>query len=390
MPDTNDEDQRKIKIPMVIVILLFIIISLIIGLSIYFYSRNEMVHNFIDEYIFRKEVLAENVPAIDINASNNPYICTVDKYLIVFSKNKMIGYEGENKSFELEMIVNNPIMSSSGKYLIAAENKGKRVYVISSGRIIWQRDMEGEIQDIYINKNGYVAVNLKQSSYTAVIKVFSSEGKELFTNYLASTYAIDLSISNDNKYLAIAEVKTSGIKVESSIKIISMEKAGNGLGDFRVGDYPMVADSLITNIHYQDKNKLVCGYDNKVEVIDNGNITQITEVISQQNLFLDTSMLGNIVTIEKASTGILGSDIQAKIINIDTKEEITYGFESVPKAMTVSDSVVAVNLGTEAYFVNKNGWLIKRYKSNSEIKKIYLCSNYAAVLYREKIEIIKF
>ena len=50
-----------------------------------------------------------------------------------------------------------------------------------------------------------------QAGYKSLIKVFSNTGKELFTNYLASTYAIDVAISNDNKTLAVAEIDANGI-----------------------------------------------------------------------------------------------------------------------------------------------------------------------------------
>lgn len=46
----------------------------------------------------------------------------------------------------------------------------------------------------------------------------------MFKTYLSSSKAVDVAISNDNKHLAIAEVDTSGTIIQSSIKIISIEK----------------------------------------------------------------------------------------------------------------------------------------------------------------------
>ncbi len=45
--------------------------------------------------------------------------------------------------------------------------------------------------------------------------------------FFKSTRVVSTSISNDNKYLAIAEIDTSGTIIQSNIKIISIEKGKN-------------------------------------------------------------------------------------------------------------------------------------------------------------------
>ena len=88
-----------------------------------------------------------------------------------------------------------------------------------------EEEVDGNISQIYVNKNGYVAVVISGTSYKTVIKMYTPEGKEMFTTFLASTRAVDVSISNDNKYLAIAEVDTSGTMIQSYIRIMSIDKA---------------------------------------------------------------------------------------------------------------------------------------------------------------------
>ena len=82
----------------------------------------------------------------------------------------------------------------------------------------------------------------------------------MFTQYLSTTRAIDVSISNDNRYLAIAEIDTSKTVLQSNVKIISIEKAEKNADDYLEKTYSSATGKLITNIRYQDKNKLVCMY----------------------------------------------------------------------------------------------------------------------------------
>lgn len=66
------------------------------------------------------------------------------------------------------------------------------------------------LSQISINKNGYVAVTVVDTSYKTVIEMYDNQGNRLFKTFLSSTRVISTTISNDNKYLAIAEIDTSG------------------------------------------------------------------------------------------------------------------------------------------------------------------------------------
>ena len=66
-------------------------------------------------------------------------------------------------------------------------------------------DLDGNISKININKNGYISLILSEN----IIVTVNPEGKELFRTFLSKTYGVDTDISDDNKYLAIAECITS-------------------------------------------------------------------------------------------------------------------------------------------------------------------------------------
>ena len=53
-----------------------------------------------------------------------------------------------------------------------------------------------------------------------------------------------------------------------------------------------------------------------------------------------------------------------------------------------SDDNIAINLGTEVYFINSKGWLIKQYIANQEVKKVIVSDRLAAIIFKDKIEIL--
>ncbi len=108
-----------------------------------------------------------------------------------------------------------------------AEEKGQKIYLIENKEIKWEQNIEGNISQITVNKNGYVAATIVDTSYKTVVSVYNNQGNHLFNTYLSSTRIVATSISDDNKYLALAEVDTSGTLLQSNIKIISIDDGIN-------------------------------------------------------------------------------------------------------------------------------------------------------------------
>lgn len=358
-------------------------ILLIVVMTI-LYVKNEKVRNFFDVYIFRKEIYENNLDTIYLTEEDANYSYAFDKNIVVLNKNNLDIYNSSaKKEYNLNVEITNPIFDANSKYLVIAEHKGQKIYVIYDNNILWQKNVEGNISNITINKNGYVVAVISDTSYKTVIITYDSSGNELFKKYLATTYAIDVSVSEDNKYVAIAEADFSGTLIKSKVEIISVEeKAEKNI-------YNVDTNKLIINIEYQEKNKLVCMYDNSIHIIENDNDTELLKYDSNNILFVDINFNSNIAQIEKISSGWLNSNSIIKFTNIVHSNSSSYELGGIPKAIYSYRDITAVNLGTEVMFIKTNGWLVKRYKSNQEIQNIILTDSIAGIVYKNKIEIVK-
>ena len=226
------------------------------------------------------------------------------------------------------------------------------------------------------------------TSYKTVIKMYSPQGKELFNTYLSSTRAVDVSISNDNKYLAIAEIDTSGTIIQSNIKVVSIDKASTDPTNSLVNTYKSEENKLITSIKYQEKNKLVCMYTDSIHEIANEKDETLIESKDKKVIFQSILLNGNACQIEEKSSGLFTADSQVNIINIDSKSIKQYTADSIAKELYTYGNIMALNLGTEIEFINTDGWLVKRYVANQEITNIVVSDNLAGIIYRDKIEIV--
>ena len=362
-------------------------VSLILLISLYIANQN--VREFFDRYIFRKEIMQDNVVAIDLRSEESEFVYAYDKYITVLSKNKLSCYTNSgNVGCELEVAINKPIYSANNRFLCIAEEKGKKVYLISGSNILWQKDVEGEITKVNVNKNGYVSIILTGTSYKSIIITFSSEGKELFKTYLSSTVATITDISNDNKYLAIGETNTSGTVIQSSIKIISMEKASSDPSNSVVYTYIGDNNELLINIKYQEKGNLVCLYDNSIHVIEKEQDSKLLDINENATQF-DINLKNNIVQVVEKPSGLFTANIEVLITNVYHKTENIYKLNSSAKGVYTYGDVIAINIGSEVHFISTNGWLLKKYVSRQEVNKIVLGDSIGGIIYNDKIEIVE-
>lgn len=384
---TNKEKKvNKKKIVILTIIIVFIVIAIItIGL----YSTNDKAREWIDKNIFRKEVLQDKVATIDLKENQDSNIYAFNKYIGILNKTKFSIYNSTGSQEKtLDLQISNPIWGSANRFLAIAENKGKKVYLISDKDIAWEAEVEGNISQVHVNKNGYVAVVIVDTSYKTVIKTYNPQGKELFNTYLSSTRAVDVSISNDNKYLAIAEVDTSGTMIQSSIKVISIDKASTDPTNSLENTYKGEENKLITNIKYQNKNKLVCMYTDSIHQIENGEDITLIDNQNKKVIFQSVNLVNRACSIEEKSSGLYTADSLVNIVNIENHEIKQYTASSVTKELYTYGNIIAINLGTEVEFISTDGWLVKRYVANQEITNIVVSDSIAGIIYRDKIEII--
>lgn len=387
----QDEVKTINKRKIIGVGILLVIICLILVIYLV-YAANENFRAFMDANILNKSIEQDNLKSITLENYDNSNIFAYSKYIAILKDNTLTTYNSSGKiEAENNIQITNPITTSNGKYLIIAEQDSSKIYLLKDNNIRWEKTLEGNISRISVNSSGYSTIILKGTAYKSVVLLLDDSGNEMFKYYMSSTIAVDASISEDNKYVGIAEVNTSGTLIQSNIKILSIAKAKENPTEAIVYTYNAPLNSLVLNIKYQNKNKLVCEYDNEIHVIKDNVDTKLTDINTDQEkiTYYSIDLDNNIVKNVEENASLFATNTAIKIINSTTQKENTYKFEGVIKEMYCCGSKIALNLGSEIHFVDTNGWLIKKYTSNQEVRKIVISNEVAGIIYRNKIELIK-
>ena len=314
------------------------------------------------------------------------------KSLLLYSNNKLELFENGNKvDYSENLITTGLIVDSCEEYMTVVTKDTNNIYLFKGVELLWKTEFNWDILNASVNKNGYVAIIYSQSGYKSSIKIFKPTGEEMFTNYLASTYAIDVEISNDNKLLYIAEIDTDGIKIKSNIKTIDIANLGAGTNlNKNARTLEMGEDILITDIEYSSANKLMVLRDNGIGVIGVDNSLQDIAAFDVKNiLFASINHLVEPIIIEKKATGIFANETILKILK--EEEVLEVSLDRTPQSIDTMNNKIAINLGDEVLFFNMKGKLEKRYKLENQLLavKLYNKGNMAALIFRNKIELIK-
>ena len=235
----------------------------------------------------------------------------------------------------------------------------------------------------------YVSVTISGTNYKTVIQTFNSKGEELFKTYLSTTNVIDTDISDDNRYLAIAEANFSGVVIQSNIKIISIDEAKNNSAQPIKYTYMANVNDLIINIKYNKEN-LICMYDEHIDIFKEGENTELIKLSSENDIFADINIQNRVAKIVKTKENFLNTTIELQIINSNNINDIKkYKIDNIPKKVYTQGNMIAINLGNTVIFVDDSGWLVKKYESyKEEIQNIVMCEEIAGIISKNKINII--
>ena len=245
----------------------------------------------------------------------------------------------------------------------------------------WEKEVDGQISRIAVNKNGEVGVIVTGTTYKSVIIMFDIDGKENFKTFLSTTNATDLAISADGEYLSFIEINTLGATISSKVKTISVEKATSNPSESIINTYETDSNVLLIKIKYHNDKVIVLGDDgvHKYYKEKSEKLLNIDDSIS----FVDINLDDYVASIKEDS-----NKYELNLNNVDGMRVNTYLLNDAVKKVYCNGSITAIDLGSKVEFVNTSGWLVKKFTSNQNIKSIILGGSVAAIIYKDRVEVL--
>ncbi len=383
------QNRKKNRVLKIIILVIIALLIIGIGICICEYYMNLNFRRWCDENILRKDIMQEDTKSIELDGDENTKVYAYEKYICVFRKKTLEFYNKVGTQVEkMELDINEAVFTTAGRYMAISEENGQKFYLICGKEKLFEGEIDGNITQIKVSRSGYIALVISNTSYKSIVDVFDKTGKEIFKTNLVSSRVADICMSQDSKFLAIAEVDLSGIIIQSKVQVISMELAQNNPNEAILYKYEAPTDKLIMNIEYQEQNKLICMYNDGIEYLQENKSTELAKFDDRQLAFITIELNNSIVFVEEVSTGEYTADTSVKIVKTETTKEQEYITRNVAKSIHTSDNKIAINFGTELHIINKKGILLKKYISDTEINNIVMTDGLVGIVYKDKIQII--
>ena len=152
----NTKPKGKLNRKKVAIIITIVVVIIILAILTSIYMLNKTFRDNVDRYIFRKNIEENNGPVIELPSqieSNN--ILVYNNYIGILNKSILSVYSTNGKKEkELEVEISNCIYDTENRFLALAENEGSKLELISGTDVLWKKDIEGNIEHIFVNKNG--------------------------------------------------------------------------------------------------------------------------------------------------------------------------------------------------------------------------------------------
>ena len=385
----NSEEKKSLnkkKVTVTAILVIIILITLTITIA---YIASSDVRNFMDKYVLFKSVGESDLAYINVDSDEDFHTYAFYNYVVILENNKLTLYNSSGNIVDsLDVKISSPIFASQDNYMVVAEKGQQKMYLIKDKKIVWEKNVEGEISRVNVNQNGYVSVIVSGTSYKSVITTFAENGSELFKTYLSNTVAVDADISKDNKYMSFCEMDLSGTLIESKVKTISIDNAKQNPENAIIFTYSIPSNTLVTNLEYHEKDVLLCICDNQVYSLKNGQMEAIASLTDNNIAFGGIQLDKSYFKVLENTNGINNQYSDIEIYNTTNNRTYKYSIEGIAKNVYAKEGIIAVNLGSEVYFIDERGWLVKKFSSTQEVEEIVLSRNIAGIVYRNKIEFL--
>lgn len=281
---------------------------------------------------------ADEVSDVVVNKSNLNFLLS-DKTMALTSSAKEI--MSKNHSFS------SPVMKMKGSRMIVYDLDSGKFRVQSGADILWEHSESGKLTAAAIGAKGNFAVAYYEDSSKSVLKVYGKNKKEKLSHDFSNERIIDVDLSPNGKFAAVAAVKAVNGEMTSKLYVLNI-----GSGDTTASfDYP---SATLLRVNYVKGNNIAVLGDSLRSYIKNNKDRQ-------DDLNFNSDKLHNYRVAQNGSSVLVlskyGSTSLSSLTfyNSKNKEKFTEEFDKEAKCVDTDGKYTAVLFDSEVRTYNSRG-----------------------------------
>ncbi|MBQ5592204.1 MAG: hypothetical protein IIU80_04605 [Clostridia bacterium] len=287
---------------------------------------------------FPYELDSASVKDIKINNSNI--------YLLTSSKTTVLNQTAK-EIMPKEHSYSKPAMKSKGARFIVYDLDSARYRIQNGSDITREGEAKGRIIAAALGKSGNYALATYSDSVQSVLTVYNSGGKELYVWNFKSERVIDISLSDNGKFAAVATVDAFNGEINSKVYVFSF-KSDKAVSEF---DYKGTA---VVKVDYVKGTNIIVMGDNIRSYIKNNSKRKDDISFGSDILYkyciTDTGRSA-VVLSQYSSTSLS----KLSVYSGSGKDQFTVSFNKEMKWADCDDKYTAVLFENEVRTFNKKG-----------------------------------
>lgn len=273
--------------------------------------------------------------------------------------------------------LNNPVARTNGKAFLVADTGGQNVYVADENGILWKDALDVNIRNADISRDGYVTLVTDSKRYKNEVRVYDTNGLELFRSIIANDFAVAAKISPSSKQMVINSINTDGVRAATGLKFLDMK--GADLGAVSLDS----RDSLFPAIIYSRAGDLFAIGDKAILCLDKDRETKWELEFSNVTGACVTDG-GKLVAVAAGDGGK-----ELTVYSAAGKELAACNVDGGAKSVGVGGGLIAVGTQKEVFIYNEKCRLVGKYASKYDITDVYFFSRQqAAVVTKNQVTVI--
>ncbi len=372
--------------------LLLILFVALITLGVYLWKMpeaREKIYTYYSELIssFKNDeiVNVQEVFSLSYDPAVQTTIVPGKDGMLVINKTGISEYTtSKNPIWVKEMNISNPIIATDGERFVISEAGGKKVMAFYNRTLLWEKECQGTVNKVFINKSGYVGVIFSQTGYKSGFLFFDPEGKEICTKLFAKTSLIDLDISDKGNLVAMIEADATTATLSSAISFMSNQ------GEIVYSS--IENDTLLAGIRFLDASNIIAVGDNKLIKIDkNYDKTVLDDFKDKTVSGINLENSDRIIEVYRTANSIFADKSTIDILNINNKKTGTGEVSGVVKAVESSGKTIAIVLADRVDFFDISGKYLNSLNISGKYKSMKLSydGNYACIDLSDVLKMVR-
>ncbi len=348
-------DYSKIKKPLYFGVLAFLLAFLLLW---YFLGGRPSILG-----LFQNGAYGENVQL------DTSFTYVSQKYsggVAVFGKDGIVGISNSGRqSWKISFAVTDPILSASGRYVLAAERGGTKVMLTAGGKIKQELQTSGEIITASVNSKGVFAVVMKERGFKALVKVYNAKGKELFAWHSAEQNVLSVAVSEDSKRMAVAAGNMKDLSRLTTVMQFDLKETVPQ-------SQPDGDENLVSNILY-NKGELIAVGDEALFCFKADGTQKFKLDFGGRELQKFSMYPGG--TLALAFRGGTGGG--SSIVFYDNAGNLKgeCAVSGTVSSLDTFGKYAVVTAQTELYVISQNGRVVSKRALDSATSRVFLCGS---------------